>query len=108
MNALPFLSVEKAIFWAIAVDTLKKNPRAREPHWARIERVCDYTDILREISRLRLSKRELEVVAKFGRAGRTPGKDDHAEEARMWDLVMDRLRTTLTTKGIVVNALDVA
>ncbi len=106
MTALPFFTVEKAWFWAIAVDSLKQAPKSRVPHWAKVERPCDYTDILREVGRLGLSAKEREVLRRYGQSGRVPTSDDHPEDQRMWDAAMDRLRTALTRKGIVVRGVD--
>lgn len=106
MGVMPFLTAEKALFWALAVHEFKTNPKAPEPRWPKVERPCEYTDIMREAARLRLPQLEMKVVVKYGRLGHPPGRKDPENERAIWQHAMDKLHTRLTAKGIVQSATE--
>jgi hypothetical protein len=102
----PFFTTEKAWFWAVAVWQFKANPKGPEPRLPRVDRPCEYTDILREAARLGLTQRAVQVMVEYGRQGRPPGRKAPEHDRRLWADAMDRLHTKLRAKRIVVPAVE--
>ncbi|MEW5730020.1 MAG: hypothetical protein AB1918_19490 [Pseudomonadota bacterium] len=106
MGVMPFFSADKAWLWAMANHEFRTNGTALKRGLTRIERDCDYKDILTAATRLGLPQLEMKVIVKYGRLGRAPGKKDPEAERAIWQRAMDRLHTRLSEKGIVQSGTD--
>ncbi len=108
VTGVPFDSAEQAWFWFIRCQKMRNDGASYCPSKESSPRPCDPDDLYRIVRRLhqnnRLSDEHLSVLSKFGVLECPPDARHGPEQraARVWDEAMDRMLSTLMTKGIVV------
>ena len=106
MSEVPFFTAQHAFLWAIAVHEFRTTGVTMTKHHAKYQRPCEFGDVLREASRLRLTAMEMKTIVAYARRGTPPGRKDPEGDGRVWAKAMDLLHTRLTAKGIVVPATE--
>ncbi len=108
-----FDTVEDVWFWFVKYEMDKENYEFYKPRKiSGVERPCFLDDIHIIVSRLYLSgkitKTELHVMFKYGKLQRSPDKYYECEETelKLWQSGMDKLKTPLIQKGIVVTKIE--